>query len=338
MGTFRFLLAMSVVVSHFGGLWGHKFFEGSMAVRCFFMVSGFLMALILSGKYDAASKRGLWLFYSNRALRIFIPYWSFIIIITVACCAIFPAGRQNLIKTWEDQSFPMLIYLLITNVFVVGQEWAMWMPYDIGTIVHFHIIPQAWSISLELMFYAIAPVVVRCRSYVLAIYMIAAFLLRQYLNAKGMTHAGYNFRFFPVELIFFFSGVLCYRAYRFAEGSGLMTGTLSLVVSTLFLAILISTPFWRAWESQLFYIVVAIALPFLFHFSRQARFDNLLGELSYPIYLSHLAVITVAGPWITAGRWNEVILIALTVGISGIYVQLLDAPFEKYRQRRSAEV
>ncbi len=39
----------------------------------FYVISGFLITYILSGKYSADA-RGRWIFYTNRALKIFVPY------------------------------------------------------------------------------------------------------------------------------------------------------------------------------------------------------------------------------------------------------------------------
>src|SRR5262245_65499244 len=55
--------------------------NGRMAVQCFYMISGFLISLVLSHKYDPSTADGRRLFYSNRALRIFVPYWSFCVMI-----------------------------------------------------------------------------------------------------------------------------------------------------------------------------------------------------------------------------------------------------------------
>jgi peptidoglycan/LPS O-acetylase OafA/YrhL len=49
------------------------FLAGGEAVQMFYMVSGFLIALILRGKYAASANRN-WIFYSNRAAKIFVPY------------------------------------------------------------------------------------------------------------------------------------------------------------------------------------------------------------------------------------------------------------------------
>ena len=48
MGALRLLLALSVVLSHAGGLFGFQLAGGAVAVLIFFMVSGFLMQLVLT--------------------------------------------------------------------------------------------------------------------------------------------------------------------------------------------------------------------------------------------------------------------------------------------------
>ena len=67
MGVLRFLLATAVATNHSGCVYGYCLFPGGVAVKIFFIISGFLMGLILNEKYGAGRN---WLFYSNRALRI----------------------------------------------------------------------------------------------------------------------------------------------------------------------------------------------------------------------------------------------------------------------------
>ena len=93
MGTFRFLLAMSVTLGHFGTVWGYHIMNGRMAVQCFFMISGFLISLVLSQKYDPGTADGRALFYTNRALRFFVPYWSFCLMILLAHALIYTHPR-----------------------------------------------------------------------------------------------------------------------------------------------------------------------------------------------------------------------------------------------------
>ena len=74
MGVIRFFLATAVVFHHSTLPWNLPVVDGHQAVRLFYMISGFYMALILDRKYPATGE-GIWLFYSNRALRIFPIYW-----------------------------------------------------------------------------------------------------------------------------------------------------------------------------------------------------------------------------------------------------------------------
>jgi peptidoglycan/LPS O-acetylase OafA/YrhL len=135
LGAFRFSLAIAVAVSHFGGLWGHRFMNALMAVQCFYMVSGFLISLILSGKYDAKTPAGLRLFYTNRALRIFVPYWSFLLFIIIIETISLGEPQPELLRQWSEMSILTRLYLLLTNLFVLGQEWMMWLSYDHDSLV-----------------------------------------------------------------------------------------------------------------------------------------------------------------------------------------------------------
>jgi peptidoglycan/LPS O-acetylase OafA/YrhL len=52
MGLLRMLLAFSVLTSHMHGrgIFGFRILSGGLAVECFFMISGFYMALVLNEK------------------------------------------------------------------------------------------------------------------------------------------------------------------------------------------------------------------------------------------------------------------------------------------------
>ena len=70
MGVLRCLLALSVLLVHDVDGW-FKLIDGAAAVQCFFLISGFYMALVLNERYaDLGS------FYFNRALRLLPTYWA----------------------------------------------------------------------------------------------------------------------------------------------------------------------------------------------------------------------------------------------------------------------
>jgi peptidoglycan/LPS O-acetylase OafA/YrhL len=72
----RFLLALALAGGYIAGMFGFPrigFYLGTArAGQIFYLISGFLMAMILNGKY-ADTPHGNWLFYTNRAVKIFAP-------------------------------------------------------------------------------------------------------------------------------------------------------------------------------------------------------------------------------------------------------------------------
>ena len=98
MGALRLILALAVVLTHSGSLWGYQITGGSVAVQCFFIISGFYMALILNEKYVAPGD--LRIFYVNRLARIFSLYWLFLALALAAAlqrrsCCVMPAPSST---------------------------------------------------------------------------------------------------------------------------------------------------------------------------------------------------------------------------------------------------
>ena len=97
MGLLRFLLALAVASGHASGFLGINIFyphvPGSHAVQIFCMISGFLIALILSGKY-ADTAQGNWIFYSNRAVKIYLPYLAILAVTTAVWLVVYAASGK----------------------------------------------------------------------------------------------------------------------------------------------------------------------------------------------------------------------------------------------------
>ena len=364
MGTFRFLLALSVALSHFGTVWGYHIMNGRMAVQCFYMISGFLISLVLAHKYDPSTEEGRRLFYSNRALRIFVPYWSFCLMILAANALIYLALGTRFgvdaafAQYWPEMTLATRVYLLFSNIFILTQEWSMWLVYQGGAIapvwnsdLHsphlatFQMIPQTWSISLELMFYALAPFLVRRHWLALVAIIVATYVLRAVTFAHGWNGSGFVYRFFPFEIGLFLAGVLSHRAYAYLNSRNVVQFRVSAVVCAVFLALVLVQQYVDRLDNHKFYILVALALPALFEVSRRIRLDRWLGELSYPIYLAHLSVLgigqivvtSVMGPIASTGAF-ALTMAAATILLTIAYVHWVDSPFEQWRQRRTARV
>jgi len=50
-------------------------------------------------------------------------------------------------------------------------------------------------------------------------------------------------------------------------------------------------PFLNIQKQFIFYLFTIICIPFIFNWSKNKKWDNALGALSYPIYISHIFVI-----------------------------------------------
>ena len=361
MGTFRFLLALSVALSHFGTVWGYHIMNGRMAVQCFYMISGFLISLVLSHKYDPSTADGRRLFYSNRALRIFVPYWSFCVMILAVHVVIYFAlgirfgADAAFMQYWPEMTLLTRIYLLFSNIFILTQEWSMWLVYQSGAIIPvwnsdlhsphlgtFQVIPQAWSVSLELMFYTLAPFLVRRHWLVLVAIIVATYLLRSVAATYGFDGSGFAYRFFPFEIGLFLAGVLSHRVYEKLKLHGVMRFPISLAIGATLIGMVLVQQYVDSLDNHKFYILVVVALPALFDLSRRIKLDSWLGELSYPIYLVHLSVLSFGQILVTAvigpfenPNWLAFAMAIATVVISIAYVHWVDAPFERWRQARA---
>ena len=91
---------------------------------------------------------------------------------------------------------------LVLNANVIGSQSGAY---------RFLVVPQAWSISLELMFYAIAPFLLRLRLHVLFILLGGSVALRLALMLAGLDHDPWTYRFFPTALACFLLGAISFR-------------------------------------------------------------------------------------------------------------------------------
>jgi hypothetical protein len=101
---------------------------GWIAVEAFYIVSGFLITLVLVEKY----RDRLFLFYSNRVLRLYPIYW----ICLILCLLVNVLVVYDIVPTTSDLSYtstlwwsqnhpvgvPERIAIALLNLFIVGQD------------------------------------------------------------------------------------------------------------------------------------------------------------------------------------------------------------------------
>jgi len=334
---------------------------GALAVQAFFMISGFYMALVLNEKYPAG-RTGYREFIVSRVLRIFPAYFLAVSMtaLVLYCGYLYYGELEGSLHLWFDNwnSFDWYAraYLLLTHLTLLGQDTYHFLGLDgsgglmfdenfnahRNQFANFMIVPQAWSLSLELYFYMLAPFLVR-RPVRQLIWIIAGSIaIRLALKyGLGWEDDPWNYRFFPSELAVFLFGALGYRIYR-----RLRRGSLNLkewggwcAVGLLACVVLEVNQYQGAsypTMDVLLVVAILLGLPFLFGVSKNWKIDRLIGELSYPVYLTHMLVIWIFvlfevsdGPGKSAG------IVLCTLLVSALVYLYLDRPIDAYRSTLS---
>ena len=344
MGLIRFLLAYSVVVGHFTFFPTYKLVGTDTAVEAFFVLSGFYIAMIWDTQYNSIKD-----FWINRFLRLY-PAYFVIAAANLMVNLIEPGQLQNIF------TFPPLLsaYLIFTNATMILQDWAMFLGLQDGH-VHFVsnfndsnppiwrylLIPQAWTLGVEISLYILAPLLFIKKFKYIFIVFIASMLIRIYLLMHGRGDDPWNYRFFPSELALFMLGAVAYRIYsniNFSSNPELFK-LLGKWLTTLIIALIFFFPNISAdyaFKKGLFYLILASAIPFIFYYSKSNKWDRFIGELSYPMYLVWALRIDVVGPIIkffdlTSENIVGVVTYGYIILMSVLIHLFVERPFEKIR-------
>lgn len=305
MGIVRTLLAISVVLAHtpqHGAL-----VSGQLAVQSFYLISGFLIAFVLTNTKSYESPKAFWL---NRALRLYPAYCVVLALAAVRALATWWERDTGPIALFLEASAAVKAFLIATHAALFGQDWTMFVGFRPDGVAFEPalanaarpfsdalLVPPAWTLGLELTFYAIAPFIVGRTRLLFALLMLS-------LAARGVACLlGYGavdpwtYRFFPFELSLFIGGMLCHqfllapvRAFVSKQRSAVLVPTVTAAVIALCIAYPL-LPAHGSLKTPAFLALFVCALPFLFVFQERSRIDRVIGDLSYPIYIGHVLVI-----------------------------------------------
>ena len=268
ISVLRFVLALMVVVQHVGGL-----LIGTVAVEAFFAISGFLVTMIATTTYQGRPLAYL----ANRALRIFPVYWACLAIGTAVLWLV-PDIHLSVALRWPD-----------TTAQAISQVTIFGLPM---TDEYPKILPPAWSLHTELWLYLVIGLIT-AHSPRLTLFLVpfstAIALLAGYDLLGGIPFYGHPIgnahAFFVGSAAWQFRHVLS-SGHRNAVAAGIsvMFAALIMLISEPGSSnVLIAAPFLVG-----AFLVAAIDAPRL-EPGRAERFYDLLGKLSYPVFLLHFA-------------------------------------------------
>ncbi len=350
MGSLRILLAISVLIGHSGGLFGVYFVTPTTAVQAFFVVSGFYMTLIINEKYRSADN---WIrtFWINRYLRLAPAY-----IAIAAATASVTLARTGDLGVYGEADAGAAVLALLSHISMIGQDIFGFVAYDTGArefvfmpdmVVggleragpafrhgwSFLQIQQGWSIGVEMWFYLLAPFLVTRRLRTVAIIMGLSLALRIFVfNGLGWRSAPWTFQFFPHELFSFLLGTLGYHVYTRLRANPVKAKYSKHIFVTIICFGLAYTYIGGGGmeKNWVFMFAVAGATPYVFHLTKDWKTDRWIGELSYPVYLVHLLVLSFLDGF---GIWRGVACVVISVLVSIAVLLAIEQPVDRWRQR-----
>jgi peptidoglycan/LPS O-acetylase OafA/YrhL len=326
MGIFRFFLALSVVFSHAGSFMGFNLGDGRLATQTFYMISGFYMSMIWTTKYSMLNNP-IQSFYVSRALRIY-PLYYVILAFSFILAILFKLPPWQYALENHIDLFPR-IWVYITQITLIGMETSIFF-----SMHEYWISPVAWSLGLELSFYLCVPFLIP-RPYLSMVMLISSLIARYAMITSYGWHANsteysliWSYRFFPFEISLFIFGALSYKFFE-----KIKTRYSRLIYSSeIHFFSLLSLIGWLCYWPWLFrkfdeaaywgyYLVVFLFIFILFENSKQSKFDRYIGELSFPIYISHFPIIWMLSSYISSANIIYA-TIPLTLFLSMVLVRL----------------
>lgn len=281
LGILRFILAALVVIAHLseGTFVSHW---GVFAVFGFYVISGYLMTAILNETY----RFRFFSFWLNRFLRLY-PTYFLVLLFSVFAFLVFP-GESSFHQAWEAK---YRFSDALGNALIFPFEF-----YDAS----FRIVPPAWSVAVELVNYFLLWAIIARNKQMPSVTLLLSLSYHVAMLAMGKPWQALYFPFYAALLPFSLgASIYFYRSWlailtdkqlqHLAAGSAIAFG-LCLLGSGV--AELNAIPAFQV----LFYLnmVSSAALTACITCKRlSVRYDHFgkqLGDLAYPIFLTHWIV------------------------------------------------
>ena len=324
---------------------------GRPAVQLFFMLSGFLMSYLLVEVKSYPSVRN---FYFSRFVRL-LPLYCFIALlsfieISTNSTSLYSIEMQSIFNLGE---WYLKILIVFTNATLLLQDLVFFFQFEnsqLSFTSNFHdtatplyqilLVPQSWTLSLEIMFYILAPFILRSKRRIFLVFTLSLLVRIPLFVTNLATSDPWTYRFFPAEISLFLLGAISHqyianlftsslttvRVFRFENVAYFISITLILLLGELPISGMLLTAILLA----CFFLLI----PALFRFQIKNRFDNFLGEFSFPIYLSHILVQRLFERFFSLdGNAQTLAMIFSTICISYLLIIWVVRPIDRFRNK-----
>jgi len=297
--------------------------------------------LILQTNYGY-SKKGFKKYALNRFLRLYPIYWVSIIFTLIL---IFGIGSDLTSNYKSEMTLPTSIYEIFTNV-------AIFFPFLEPT----RLTPPAWALTVEIFFYIMMGVGLSKNKKITLIWFVFSILYHIGVYVFSLPGGYRYFTIFAASLPFSTGALIFYYRSELSQilksVSGRLHDYLPVFLACLFVLNWLLAFSQKAFLGMFFYsnfaicaFIVAVlsnrkSLPFI-----NKKFDNWLGDFSYPIYLFHfqvglLVVVVLRSIGIELIR-PDLILLAISIPLlfilSWLVTLTIERPIESIRRKIKAK-
>jgi peptidoglycan/LPS O-acetylase OafA/YrhL len=269
------------------------------------MISGFLMSVVLTESRTYSSLKS---FYANRLLRIY-PVYAVVAFMTLCAYRFDIQIYSQFESVYKEGPWSAVLLLSFSNAFLFLQDLVMFSSvvdnrlifskdFTQSTVLLYKglLVPQAWTLGVELAFYLIAPFILTRRKVVLLL-LVSSIALRLIFIKLGFgSNDPWSYRFFPTELALFLLGSLSHQILLpLIRNKPYLRNRITCICATSMMVLIAVTYHYFAPPTGIYSVALFttffILMPFAFAFQNTSAFDKWVGDLSYPIYICHMLVI-----------------------------------------------
>ncbi|BAE74472.1 Acyltransferase family protein [Sodalis glossinidius str. 'morsitans'] len=349
LGIIRFFLATCVILFHLSGKFPNF---GLYAVNCFYVISGYLITMILNTTYNFK----LIPFTTNRFLRLFPSYW--LACITGIICIYFIDNPKDFhlsyglhISVKEFLANLLLIpWAFLSDKIIISPFYAFATPEFLDFKGYmFRAVTSSWSVAVEITCYFLLWCFV-ARGYKRTLLAILASSIYHWYAISVSDNIITTYSPFLAAMLPFSIGALGYFLSHSIEkkNKDLIKPTRYQIFSLFLFSFLFITNWYIGWQRNeafasfhyYFNNIIAFGAVVALHGTKLSgkisKLAKFLGDLSYPIFLCHFFIGLVV--WQISGQPTENrgwIIFFIGYGLSVIWgllsILLIDRPISKIR-------
>lgn len=339
---------------------------GPLAVRFFFVLSGFLITYLLFDEKHRTGHINVKAFYMRRILRI----WPLYYLIVILALFILPhIGFFNIPPYWEALQHNYLLKILLLIFFIPNVLYSMYPNYSLPYG------DQLWSIGVEEQFYLLWPLLIRKAQNYPAVFLsiIVIFAVLTNNAIASIIGALVNLHVITVysaawhigiAVNNFFSGWANFQIDSMAIGAlgsylvfykkdNILKMLFNrMFTRSVFVVFLLSIALLHHYHIYLFFSVIFIVFILNMSLNPANRFNvehpwfKYLGKISYSIYMLHPIAITIAIKLVYAGYLPlaakplqfmvYAVAVVLSIGMATLSYYLIERTFLRLKHRFAA--